>query len=299
MPNNINTVECVKSLQLPLTVVKPDDGVDYFTDFLDQIDLPLVHMDEVESVPGPKWCIRHDVDHSLDVAVAIAKAEYEKGYKSTYFLLTPGSYAYGRNYYGEIVNNKIVHDSSLIDKCKYMEDLGHKIGLHNDLIGLSFKMRRNPGEILESEIEYFNKHGIRLWGTAAHGTPLARELGYNNKEIFEGCKRKGVIDPRLIAYDGWSVQTHSLKLEDYGFLYEAYSLPRDSRVSESGRRWGGKLAGIQIDRERLEKNFDIEIFRNYMQRLRLENDVNSLQVMTHPEHWVVKDKLNTEIKRER
>jgi len=63
--------ECVKRLQLPLIVFKPDDGVDYFTDFLDQIDLPLVHMDGVESIPGPKWCIRHDVDHSLDLALAI------------------------------------------------------------------------------------------------------------------------------------------------------------------------------------------------------------------------------------
>jgi hypothetical protein len=132
-------------LSSPLSVTKVDDGVNYFSEFLDLINLPLVHMEEVTNIANPRWCLRHDVDHSLDVALAIARAEYERGYKSTYFLLTPGSYSYGRNYYGDIINNRIVHDRALIDKCKYLEDLGHRIGFHNDLISLSFILHRAPG----------------------------------------------------------------------------------------------------------------------------------------------------------
>lgn len=291
-------VDYVKGLTPSLSVIKADDGVDYFSDFLDLIDLPLVHMEEVNSVEGPRWCIRHDVDHSLDIALGVARAEYERGYKSTYFLLTPNSYPHGRNYYGEIVDGKIVHDKGLIDKCKYLEDLGHRIGLHNDLISLSFKLRRPPSEILEEELEYFHGHGIRLWGTAAHGSPLARQLEYNNKEIFAGCPRQGKVVERVIRYDGWEVATHSLRLEDYGFLYEAYSLPRDSRISESGRRWGGLVAGQKIDRERLEKQFDKEVFRSYVKRLSTAAGVKSLQVMTHPEHWMVIDAAQAVMRRE-
>jgi hypothetical protein len=291
-------IDYVKSMQSPLSITKVDDGVDYFLDFLDLIDIPLVHMEDVNSVDGPRWCIRHDVDHSLDVALTVARAECERGYKSTYFLLTPGSYPYGRNYYGDIVDGKIVHDKELIDKCKYLEDLGHRIGLHNDLISLAFKLRRAPGEILEQELEYFQRNGIRLWGTAAHGNPLARQLQYNNKEIFVGCPRQGKIVERVIRHDGWEVMTHSLRLEDFGFLYEAYSLPRDSRISESGRRWGGKVAGQRIDRERLAEQFDIELFRSYVKRLTAAAGVQSLQVMTHPEHWVGVDAADAVMSKE-
>lgn len=288
----------VMGMEGELQVVKSDDGVDYFADFLDLIDLPHVHMHEVMDTAAPRWCLRHDVDHDIDVAMAIARAEHDRGYRSTYFLLTPGAYAYGKNYYGWIEDGRIVHDDTLIEKCHYIESLGHRIGFHSDIISLSFLLKRPPGEILAEEVEFFTSNGIRLAGTAAHGSPLARELEYNNREIFRSCIRQGREFNRSIVKDGWEVKTHSLELAEFGFEYEAYSLPRDSRVSESGRRWGGMVAGMQMDRSGLAEQFDIDVFRDYIRRLTAANDIKSLQVMTHPDHWTVTDSIGNSISKQ-
>jgi hypothetical protein len=268
-------------------ILKKTHGINYISDLLDEIDLPKVKMKDVLTTNTPCFYLRHDVDHEIDMALAMGQAEYEAGYSSTYFLLTPGSYAYDDNYYGSIENGRIKHHEKLVDHCRRLIDLGHDIGFHNDLFALSFRMRRAPGDILEEEVEFFRKNGIPMVGTAAHGNPLTGKLEYRNMEIFEGCVRKKWEPNREIEYNGWKVQTHSLKLEDYGFLYEAYSLPRDSRLSDSGSRWRGKIAGAQLDWPEFNANFDMSEFKRFLHTARPENGVKHFTIMTHPNHWAV------------
>ena len=128
----------VTSVTGTIDIVKKDDDVNYFADLLDNIPAEVDYMADVEAKAGFRWCLRHDVDHDIDISLYMARAEMQRGYKSTYFLLTPGSYAYGRNYYGWLENGIIKHDPYLIDKCKLLTDYGHRIGLHNDIISLSF-----------------------------------------------------------------------------------------------------------------------------------------------------------------
>lgn len=269
------------------SIIKKSDGVNYTKDFLDLIDMPLVQMSAVSSHPGPCFYLRHDVDHDMDMALEMARVEANSGYHSTYFLLTPGSYASEENYYGRLEDGKIAHAPKLIDYCKEMIDLGHDIGLHNDVVSLSFRVRRPPADILYDEIEFFARNRIPLRGTAAHGNPLARQLSYNNKEIFKGCLRKDSEVGRAIEHEGWCVSLHTLELADFGFEYEAYSLPRDSRLSESGARWGGRIAGVRPEWERINQNFDLSEFRRIIETASVKNGVNFFQVMTHPNHWSI------------
>lgn len=268
---------------------KKDDDVDYFEDILERLPVPALHMEDVKDATGFRWCLRHDVDHDLDISLYMAKAEMDRGYKSTYFLLTPGSYPWVRNYYGWIDGKKVVHDPDLVDKCKYILDCGHRIGLHNDLVSLSLSLKVPPTELLEAELEFFSKHQIPISGTAAHGNPLARKLQYNNRELFEGCIRKGRDYGRTITYRGFSVKLHSVRLEDYDLAYEAYSLPRHSRVSESGRKWGGLCNGVQIDRTALNNSPNVGInLARYIDLIAGAEGEHSFQFMTHPDHWRAK-----------
>ncbi|MCW7755347.1 hypothetical protein OOT00_15290 [Desulfobotulus sp. H1] len=271
-------------------IVKKNDETDYIDDLLKLISLKNVPMNQVFESSESCFFIRHDVDHSLNMAIEIAQVEAEYGYTSTFFLLPPGSYNEEKNYYGWIDNGEIKHDPELIEKCKILLSHGHHLGFHSDLIASALKWRQDPKEMLQKEIDYFDRNNIRLIGTAAHGSPLARELEFNNREIFEGCIRKGREVGRIIEYNGWKVKTHSLKLEDFGFEFEAYSLPRDSRISESGGKWGGRIVGEQIDREGLFTNFKIQEFRKIISRLQPDAKVSSMQVMTHPCHWKVVEK---------
>jgi hypothetical protein len=269
----------------PTRIVKRDDGVDFIADLLERIDLKHVAMHEVEDETEPCFYVRHDVDKSLARALDIARVEHAQGYRSTFFLLTPGSYGEETNYYGTLEGDRIHHDPKLVDHCKTLLDLGHEIGFHSDLVSLSIHTGRAPGDLLADEVEYFQQHGIPFIGTAAHGSPLARQKKYNNRELFEGCIRKGWTPGRTIEHRGRTVRLHSLRLEDFGFRYEAYSLPRDSRFSESGGRWGGRIAGDRFPREEMAEHFDLARFRSLVERANAANGVKAMSVMTHPCYW--------------
>ncbi len=185
-------------------IIKKNDGVRYIHDFLNLIQLKNVPMTEVCKMEEPCFFIRHDVDHDIDTALAIAKIEAKSNYRSTFFLLPPGSYGQ-HNYYGRIENGQVVHDPLLIDKCHRLIDLGHNLGFHSDLVSMSLKSQQDPCDLLAPEVEFFNKHNIHLVGTASHGNPLARQLKYNNREIFEGCIRKGWEPGRTIKHKKWQV----------------------------------------------------------------------------------------------
>ena len=268
-----------------VTRIVDGNGVDFVGDLLDLIDLPCIRMHEVAEHPGPALHVRHDVDHSIDNAIMIAGIEKAAGYTSTYFLLTPGAYK-DRNYYGTIDRRgRIEHDPELADKCRRLLDFGHDIGFHNDLVALSLNTGRPAAEILREEMDWFDAQGLHLRGMAAHGNPLCRKLSFNNRELFEGCVRRGWEVGRTIRFRDNEVVLHSLDMRDFGLEYEAYSLPRDSRISESGGRWGGRVAGEQIPREELATAFDLERFRSIAESASPRNGVRHMSVMTHPVYW--------------
>jgi hypothetical protein len=281
-----------RSGESPISATKvriESQGLDFIKDLLDLVDLPLVAMHDVESFEKPCFYIRHDVDHSIERALAIASVEKQNGYHSTYFLLPPGSYP-GKdghvNYYGTIDSSgTISHDNTLADNCKKLIDLGHSIGFHSDIVALSLSTGVSPANLIEREVDWFEKQGLTLKGTASHGSPKARELKFNNRELFSGCIRDGWVEGRTVCDNGNEVELHSLKLEDYGFAYEAYSLPRDSRLSDSGGKWGGRIAKQRLPREELLNKFDVDIFRKHIQLATETSGIKAFSIMTHPIYW--------------
>lgn len=268
-------------------IIKKTDGVNYIADLIDLIGLKLVRMHEAKGATEPCFYIRHDVDRDIERALDIAEVEAARGYTATYFMLTPGSYDQQRNYYGTLEDGRIIHDPTLVDKCHRLIALGHDIGFHNDLVSLSLRTGRSPAQLLEGEVEFFAEHDIPLRGTAAHGNPLARQLQYSNRELFVGQIRVGRTPGREINYEGRCVRLHSLPLQDYGFDYEAYTLPRDSRLSDSGGRWAGLVAGQRPPQKWLEGEFDIQEFRAFVSRGCAAQGVKAMSLLTHPCHWDV------------
>lgn len=270
-----------------MKIVKKNDGVNYIDDFLKLITVKNIRMTEASKCTQPSFFIRHDVDHSLAMAVKIAEIEAAHGFLSTFFLLPPGSYGEENNYYGYIHKGKIIHHQDLIEKCKYIADLGHEIGLHNDMVSRSLVTREHPKQLIDREVDFFKSYGLTMGGTASHGSPLARQLKYNNRELFKGCIRKGWETRRIISHNNWQVKLHSLELSEFDFQYEAYSLQRDSRISDSGGKWGGRVAGHRIDKESMQKSFNLNHFRQIISQVTPDSGVKVMQVMTHPCHWEV------------
>src|SRR4051794_23504742 len=63
--------------------------------------------------------LRHDVDHDLDLALEMAFWEAEAGCRSSYFVLHTAPYW---------------QDPRLLEKCLQIQDFGHEVGLHLNLL---------------------------------------------------------------------------------------------------------------------------------------------------------------------
>lgn len=266
-------------------VLKSSD-INYISDLVLANDLRIESMKNAYNSEPGFFYLRHDVDDDIERSLLMSRLEYKHNLTATYFLLTPCAYEHlPKNYYGYLENGRIIHSKKLIDYCKAFQDFGHDVGLHNDLVALSLKTGVRPDILLEQELEYFRKNGIEIKGTAAHGNPLARLLKFNNRELFYSCVRKGWEVGRELTYKGNRVKLHSISMSDYDLEYEAYSLPRDSRVADSGGHWAGKIAGFRLPKEIWRESFCKDTFITACKNATESNGVKAFSILTHPQHW--------------
>lgn len=174
--------------------------------------------------------IRHDIDHDLGTAVAIAKWEYDNRIRSTFCVL-PSAW-----YYGELVGGFYRRHHSLLKCLRQIQDYGHEINLHNDLLSSALLGALDPAMVLAKELEFLRDGGIQVEGTSGHGHALCRQLDFNNIELFAGRTWDSNGGDRTLTYEGRSFETGSLSMTDFGLTYEAYDLPRDLYVTDSGGR---------------------------------------------------------------
>ncbi len=217
------------------------------------LDAGFVHCSHAQafdhsSLPEKAAFVRHDVDHDLKTAIKMAHIEHDLGIRSTYFLLHPGDFGQTRNYYGAIVRGRIVPSAGMQAAARELVALGHEVGLHNDLVQLSMKTGRTIEELLGEQLEIFAALDIPLSGTASHGSRFAREHGFVNYEIFTECLPKGEV-PRSIVFDEHREQAlFDVSFRQLGLNYEAYSIPRDCYISDSGGRFSvGATRLLHVD----------------------------------------------------
>jgi SAM-dependent methyltransferase len=226
------------------------DGTRYVQDFLPQFGLPFVTVAESAGLQEPHVALRHDVDWSIENAWAMACVEHQLGIRSSYYLLHPDGDITPSNYFGRVEGGRLVIDPALFDWASRLIDLGHEVGLHNDLISLALATRRQPGEFLEQIVEAFTRRGIALRGSVAHGSRTCRELAYLNYQVFSELRQSHVAvdyrdSPDMMARvaepevgrDGHVVKKFASSMADFGLQYEANFVPWEIYVSDSSARW--------------------------------------------------------------
>ncbi len=178
--------------------------------------------------------VRHDVDHSLDNAMMLGAIEADMGVKATYFMLHPGDYDAQENYYGSIIKGRIVHKPDFFSRCRELVAMGHEVAIHNDFFQLSFLTKRPIIDLVREEMAAFQEAGIPVAGTASHGSTFVREIEATNYEIFTECVSGGRESGRKVKKGRWTGKTHGFSMKDVGLAYEAYFLPRNMDVSDTG-----------------------------------------------------------------
>lgn len=225
------------------------DGTRYVEEFLPMFGLPFVPVVESIGRPDGHVALRHDVDWSIENALAMAELEHQQGIRSSYYLLHPDGDVQKDNYFGRIVEDQLEISPHLFDWARRLVDLGHEVGLHNDLITLSLTTGRAPGEFLEQMLEAFTRAGLPIRGTVAHGSQRGRALGYMNYQVFSDFTTEDIaLDYRdrtellerfaqpFVEADGCRVEKFALRMADYGLQYEANFVPRELYLSDSSSR---------------------------------------------------------------
>lgn len=192
--------------------------------------------------------LRHDIDYDIDVAMEAAFWEERLGARASYYILHDAAYA---------------SDPRLMDKCLQIQDYGHEVGLHLNL--LSAWQRGEIDDVageLGSILDRWRGAGLAVTGAAAHGDKLCYEAGFANYWLFHelrpedpaacesGITAEGTrasATDRAITYpaeghtirraDGRTFALWSLRLADFGLDYEASRVPVDHYFSDSGGSW--------------------------------------------------------------
>ena len=225
--------------------------------------------------------VRHDIDHDIGRARRFSELDRSMGIRSSFYLLHPGDYGRTTNYYGTIAPDRVTQAPALIEAAHLLLRDGHEVGLHTDLVQLSHITGRPVGELLAEALAGFRANGVDVVGTAAHGSVFRRRHRFQNFEIFRGCTWKEGEVGRTLRIGEWSWTAHGLDMADFGLGYEAYSLPRDIYVMDSG----GNITIDDATRERQPLRLDDEPAIEEFCALIRNIDGPRVQILFHPIWW--------------
>ena len=200
--------------------------------------------------------LRHDVDFNPFKALEMAKIERLYGIRASYYMLATAEY------YGNINDSQMIHSAGIGNLFMEIHNTGAEIGIHNDLLTVLILNNIDPILFNKEELKFFKSLRIPIYGTAAHGSPLAKRTA-PNYEVFSDFALKDSV-----KYEGKKYLLGLNSLKEYGFKYEAYHIDYGIYLSESGGKWN-----------------DPDGFDGILKKLESSIPGDRIQILVHPDWW--------------
>ncbi len=177
----------------------------------------------------PVVALRHDVEERFASALEMAELERDRGLRATYFVLHTAPY----------------YKRSLLPGLRLLQEMGHEVGWHNDLVTLQCVKGESPREYLRRELDWLRGNGIDVRGSSSHGSYWTHRLRYHNKYFFTDFSaevEEGFANSEVVEAGGRRCELEKGSMAEFGLDYEAYHLGEDhyfsdARFDEEGRRF--------------------------------------------------------------
>ena len=182
--------------------------------------------------------LRHDVDVDAASALEMAKLERARRLRATYFVLHTAPY------YALVSRGVVCRRRQVLDFMRRLQDLGHEVGLHNDLVTLQGIYGVDALAYAKEELAWLRGEGVDIVGVAAHGSEYCLRYGYHNQYFFAELadeERAGFPNRELVRTEAGAFRIQRGSLRALGFAYDASHLGNDHHFSDlpgaDGRRW--------------------------------------------------------------
>lgn len=283
--------------------------IEVYRDLIASVDADIITFDDYILQPiraGRRLIIRHDVDLDINRALAFARYENKLGIVSTYFLLNTAMY--------------FDYSQKFLNICKEIQDLGHSIGFHNDLLTECFIQNNDwyycrschtyseensdtsffcpkcfstnvvnvaKSQQITSSIENYLHYildFLRSGGIDIHGTSSHGSVFcYHNNVSYYNYEIWQEFDKNLHEGRLLSTAPCKLSLADFGLDYEAYFLPTVGYFSDSGSAFQG-IIYVESDRRLFERTLSTHINNTGYKAITVFNAMTtaSAQLLIHP-----------------
>jgi hypothetical protein len=218
--------------------------------------LPLHEMADTYDSTRVIVGLRHDVDFNPFKALEMARIEHLYGIRATYFLLATAEYS------GVFMGSKLVRSKGLKALYRDLYETGAEIGIHNDMLTVMILYDIDPYKFNHDELAFYNSIRIPVYGSAAHGSEIAKKT-VPNFQIFSDFSAKDSV-----SYLGRKYPLGKQSLKECGYQYEAYFIKHNIYLSDSGGKW-----------------HNAEGVSGVLQRLRESVPGDRIEILMHPEWW--------------
>ncbi|WP_342304723.1 hypothetical protein [Methanolobus sp. ZRKC5] len=191
--------------------------------------------------------LRHDVDRDIKRALDMAELEYNCDISSTYYF-------------------RHTKDVFVPEAMKKVEDMGHEVGFHYEVLDKSHGDYGKGIAIFENELNEFRKFVV-VDTICMHGNPFAH---WSNKDIWN-------------EYD----------FESYGLIAEPYLSLDYSKIfymTDTGRSWGNIASRVK---DVVDSSFNSQVLNEFgpvnsttdLIKLIKSQKVSQICILSHPNRW--------------
>jgi hypothetical protein len=241
--------------------------IDNFLKYLSTSDhFMIVQQKDLEKTTSTDKVIislRHDVDDNINSAIKFAYLENKYGIKSTYFILHTATY------YGITNRDYFKRNDDVLYFIKKIQEYGHEIGWHNDLVTLQIMYGLDPREFLKNELAWLRENGILIYGTTSHGSGFCDIYHYINSYFWDdviGNSEGKYYNFEYIKKGFTTFKIEKDSLKNYNLEYEGLLMHSDYFFADcdwpGGKRW--HMGMVNLDTIKPGKK---------------------VIILLHPQHW--------------